>query len=411
MNRPSISDMVGTAVKSVVVTDMHTHLFPPGFARLQMSGADRVLTYHYLIAEAFRTGPASEARFWQTSLAGQAEWIYARLVETLSPLSEAASGVLEIAQAFSVNIQAEGLAGLRRALIQEADDLYVDRVLDLAGVDRVVMTNDPFDAIERGYWQDRVPLHPRFVSALRLDPLINQFDQAVSPLRSMGYQVGPELTDGAQTEVRRFLEDWIERMRPVYCAISLADTFTFPDAGPGGRVLESVVLPLCAQHKLPLALMIGARRQVNPRLQAAGDSTGKASMQPLERLCRDFPENKFLVSLLSRENQHELIVTARKFGNLMPFGCWWFLNTDSLVEEITRMRLELIGPTFVAQHSDARVLEHLIYKWARSRNVVARVLTDKYEKLAKLGWTVDAKAIETDVKALFSQNFWDFVAR
>ena len=42
-----------------------------------------------------------------------------------------------------------------------------------------------------------------------------------------------------------------------------------------------------------------------------------------------------MVSVLSRENQHELCVYARKFGNLLPFGCWWFVNNPSIVEEIT----------------------------------------------------------------------------
>ena len=51
--------------------------------------------------------------------------------------------------------------------------------------------------------------------------------------------------------------------------------------------------------------------------------------------------------MLSRENQHELCVAARKFANLMPFGCWWFLNNPSIVSEITRERLELLGPTFI----------------------------------------------------------------
>ena len=40
-----------------------------------------------------------------------------------------------------------------------------------------------------------------------------------------------------------------------------------------------------------------------------------ADLRALEILCRDFPENRFLVTLLSRENQHELCVYARKFAN------------------------------------------------------------------------------------------------
>ena len=68
--------------------------------------------------------------------------------------------------------------------------------------------------------------------------------------------------------------------------------------------------------------MIGVRKQVNPRLRLGGDAVGRANLRCLENLCRDFPSNHFLVSVLSRENQHELCVLARKFNNLMPFGCW-----------------------------------------------------------------------------------------
>jgi hypothetical protein len=75
--------------------------------------------------------------------------------------------------------------------------------------------------------------------------------------------------------------------------------------------------------------------------------------------------------VLSRENQHELCVYARKFNNLMPFGCWWFLNNPSIVEEITRERIELLGASFIPQHSDARVLEQVIYKWRNTRATLA----------------------------------------
>ncbi len=51
--------------------------------------------------------------------------------------------------------------------------------------------------------------------------------------------------------------------------------------------------------------------------------------------------------MLARENQHELCVTARKFPNLMIFGCWWFLNNPSLIEEITQMRLDLLGLSMI----------------------------------------------------------------
>jgi hypothetical protein len=87
---------------------------------------------------------------------------------------------------------------------------------------------------------------------------------------------------------------------------------------------------------------------------------GRPDLRAVERLCIDFPRNRLLISLVSRENQHEFCVYARKFANLIPFGCWWFLNNPSIVEEITRERLEMRGTSFITQHSDSRVLEQVI---------------------------------------------------
>jgi len=115
-------------------------------------------------------------------------------------------------------------------------------------------------------------------------------------------------------------------MRAVYMAVSLPDSFQFPADDRRTRLLTEAVLPACRDLNIPLSLMIGVRRQVNPALRLAGDASGRADLRSIETLCREFPDNRFLVSVLSRENQHELCVYARKFANLMPFGCWWFLN-------------------------------------------------------------------------------------
>ncbi len=132
----------------------------------------------------------------------------------------------------------------------------------------------------------------------------------------------------------------------------------------------------------------------------------------LEYLCTEYPpNNKFFVTLLSRENQHELAITARKYGNLMIFGCWWFLNNPSLVREITLMRLETLGLSFIPQHSDARVLEHLIYKWNHSKQVIASALEEKYGYALENGWQLTREHIARDVAALFETNFADFLRK
>jgi len=113
----------------------------------------------------------------------------------------------------------------------------------------------------------------------------------------------------------------------------------------------------------------------------------------------------------SRENQHEFCVAARKFPNLKPFGCWWFLNDPSIIEEITRERIELLGLSFVAQHSDCRVLDQLIYKWKHSRRILAKVLTEKYQDIARPGWELTEEEITRDVRGLLGGNFLKWIGR
>jgi hypothetical protein len=194
-------------------------------------------------------------------------------------------------------------------------------------------------------------------------------------------------------------------MRPIYMAVSLPDTFQFPTDTPQGILFREAVLPSCREFDLPLSLMIGVRRQVNPRIRLAGDAVGRADLRSLETLCHKYPANRFLVSVLSRENQHELCVYARKFNNLMPFGCWWFLNNPSIVEEITRERIEMLGTSFIPQHSDARVLEQLIYKWRNTRRTLAPILAKSYRLMIEDGRIVTREDVQRDVEKLLRSNF------
>ena len=169
-------------------------------------------------------------------------------------------------------------------------------------------------------------------------------------------------------------------------------------------MLTEAILPACPEFEIPLLLMIGVRRQANPALRLAGDASGNADLTALERLGAAYPENRFLVSVLSRENQHERSVYGRNFTKLMPFGCWWFLNNPSIVEEITAQRLEILGTSFIPQHSDARVLEQLIYKWRNTRRTLAPILANKYRLLCEGGWPVTRADIRRDVARLFRTN-------
>jgi hypothetical protein len=82
-----------------------------------------------------------------------------------------------------------------------------------------------------------------------------------------------------------------------------------------------------------------------------------------------------------------------------------------MIKEITQMRLEMLGTAFTAQHSDARVLDQLIYKWSHSRSVIASVLAEEYAKLCQSGWTASRAEIRRDVVRLFGGSYEDFMAK
>jgi hypothetical protein len=306
------------------------------------------------------------------------------------------------------------LDGWRKHFESQDPSKHIDRCMELANVSSLTMTNPVFDDNERGRWlaDAKVGSDPRFKAVLRIDPILRDWPTAAKKLTEWGYAA--DAAGGGKTieEARRFLRDWLKKMKAIYVAVSLPPTWRFaPEAGDiGQKMLEQVVLPVCAEEGLPFAMMIGSVMRVNPSLGDAGDMVGKSDIASVVQLCRQFPKNKFFVTMLARENQHELCVAARKFGNLMVFGCWWFLNNPSLVEEMTRMRLELLGTSFIPQHSDARVLEQIVYKWDHSKQVIAKVLADKYRDMAATGWRATGDEIRRDVGHLLRDNFLNFLA-
>ena len=391
--------------------DMHTHLFPPEFGALSRWGIDSLLTYHYLVAEVMRATGMRPAEFQQMPQQAQADLIWdARFVRS-TPLSEAARGVVAVMSALGLDPASATLRQAREFFRDTRAEHQVDLVFERARVSAVVMTNDPFDPQEAALWHKGRPADSRFKAALRIDPLLNDWDNARRTLSAAGYGAGADIDDRAIADARRFLDDWIARMEPLYLAVSLPDDFQWPEDSARGRLLEHVILPTCREHRLPFAMMVGVRRAVNPALGDAGDGLGRADVSAIHRLCRLHPDNRFLVTMLSRENQHELCVAARKFANLMPFGCWWFLNNPSIVSEITRERLELLGPTFIPQHSDARVLEQLLYKWPHSRRDIANALADQYRGVVENGRPVSVDEIARDVRRLFVDNFVNWTGR
>lgn len=409
--RTALHSLIERIVNATKVVDIHTHLYDPHLGPMLLWGIDELLVYHYLVAEGFRHVNVPPATFWAMSKTEQAELVWHHLFQEHSPISESCRGVLTVLHRLGLDAKERDLHSLREWFEQWPVAGYVTRCMETAGVQTIFMTNSPFDDVERPFWEAGFERDERFVAALRIDPLLTDWPNSALRLVQWGYNVGEGLSPSTLGEVRRFLADWTRRIEAKYLMVSLPPNFAYPGRHDAAQLIEGAVLPFCRDHGLPFALMLGVKRAVNPALQLAGDGVGRSDLTALQNLGAANPQNKFLVTVLARENQHELCVLARKFGNLHPFGCWWFTNIPHLIDDITRMRLELLGISFTAQHSDARVLDQIIYKWDHTRRVLTQVLEEKYWDLLCAGWEPTAAEIERDVKNLLGGSFLEFCAR
>ena len=75
------------------------------------------------------------------------------------------------------------------------------------------------------------------------------------------------------------------------------------------------------------------------------------------------------------------------------------------------MRLEILGTGFTAQHSDARVLDQLLYKWRHSRQAIGEVLAGEYLKLGLTGWVLTRSEIKRDIERLLGGAYEEFMSK
>ncbi len=405
-----LDEKVDAAVREAPVTDIHTHLYSAAFGNILLRGIDELLTYHYLVAEFFRFSFFDYQKFWKLNKTEQADLIWKTLFIENTPISEATRGVLTVLNTLGLDAGKRDLSAYRKYFAELTVEKHIDLIFEKSNVSKVIMTNDPFDPAEKQSWDNNVTRDPRFEAALRLDSLLITWHEAVPRLKEWGYAVTEELTESTYDAIKLFLHDQIKLMGAQYMAVSLPPTFRIPQDTYLSNIIQNCILPVSADADIPIALMIGVKKLVNPHLRTGGDSVGKVDLNSVDYLCKNYPHNKFLVTMLARENMHELCISARKFKNLMIFGCWWFLNNPTLIAEITNMRTELLGFSFIPQHSDARVLDQLVYKWEHSKKIIAGILKNKYKDIYESGWILSEEELKRDVRKLFSENFKTFLS-
>src|ERR1700734_1578837 len=147
-----IPKVVEEVLASTQFVDIHTHLYSPAFGKLGLWGIDELLTYHYLEAEFFRNSDTTPLQYWALSKREQADAIWHALFVERTPVSEATRGVIAVLQAFQLPTASSDLAEARSFFKAQTVEAHVQRVLKMAGVDLVVMTNDPLDPVEAAIW-------------------------------------------------------------------------------------------------------------------------------------------------------------------------------------------------------------------------------------------------------------------
>src|SRR6266481_1607889 len=168
LNDEQIQSAVEDALSSTQFIDIHTHLFAPSFGNLGLWGIDELLTYHYLEAEFFRHSEMAPEKYWPLSKTEKAELIWRALFVQNTPISEATRGVIAVLNAFQLSTGHSALSEARAFFKNQDRETHIQRVLQMAGIGSVVMTNDPLDPEESPHWIKGAAGHGQFHAVLRL---------------------------------------------------------------------------------------------------------------------------------------------------------------------------------------------------------------------------------------------------
>ena len=417
LNRDQIEAVVGeeTAPDKLIVDDWHTHLLgPKAGPELSLHGIDQMLIYHYVRRKLFGAGHIDPDTFnsWDLEKQGDFTWQKLFLDAPSDAFDEGCRGVLVALEAFGLDPNATSLETARQFYADTPAEEIQRHCMELAGVRRIVGTQDVFNDQERAYYTDG-DWDANYLSGFRLDELVLHYPRAVGKLNAWGYSVGTDPSEtSTASEIRRFLSDWHGKLHDVvYGACSFPPNCQVHDlSSQEGAVLHHAVLPALRELKLPFFMMPGPIRQLKYKWQDAGDGVGLCDMFPYQQLLRRHSGNAFFITPLHNANQYDASVLTCHNDNVMAIGHWWFNYHPGLVEQDLKMRLEMTGDRFIAFNSDARVLENLIPKWRRFRQVLAKVMTDKYQDLHDTGRHVTREGIAKTLQTLFDPDRFNHIA-
>jgi len=203
-------------------------------------------------------------RYWKLSKREQADAIWQVLFVENTPISEATRGIITVLKAFDLPAESADLEGARSFFRAQRIESHSQRVLQIAGVSTVVMTNDPLDPQEQSVWMNGLKPHPQFESVLRLDRILCDWQRHWQQLVKQGYDVDAQASGKTPGEIRRFLSDWQQRHAPGIHGGLAPDTFQFPE--------ETIQSKLLAEARDPFMPRIGSSLVSDDWCPPAGES-------------------------------------------------------------------------------------------------------------------------------------------
>jgi glucuronate isomerase len=384
----------------IPLVDAHTHINP---RRPTARNLDEILSYHYYTELAHSAGmePAVLAPDADPRERVRALLYYMNRFDNTAQYQ----WFMEIVRAF-LNFQGERVTIADSTwLCDTAEQLMADpdweqRVLHLANIDKVFLTNEFDDPLE-GFDRER------YIPCLRTDDLVFRlYDSDVR--QRLAAKTGIEPTQQASLE--RALDTLFEQFKghgAKACAISLP-----PDFAPGPvsesdfakafaelsrnrkstevsglaqrTVAHAVFWSLaktCEKYQLPFDLMIGVNRGVyhSGVFQGQDLFDQRTSLIQYAPLFNAFPEVTFCVSVLSSGQNQELVSYSWLFPNVVTSGHWWYSNIPAYIEQDARARLQAVPKTKqIGYYSDMYKLEFGLPKFNMYRRILAQILADDF---------------------------------
>lgn len=395
-------------ISRIRLIDPHSHINPHSPAA---STVNDLLGYHYYTELAHSAGlpkPEIEEHLGFE----QAERILSTLCHCNNTVQY--SWLVELSQTFigfqSDELTQENLQSLYDGAAEKMSQSdWADQIFEITNLDAIFLTND-FDDPLTGFDTNR------YVPCLRTDDLVFNLGET---------SVRDRLAKAADMEVHdvQSLLDALDKLFRHFtsrgaraCAISLPPDFApqRPGQYEFNEALQAVLkgstdpvttrtlgygvfyalADRCEDYNLPFDLMIGVWRGVYP----AGVYQGRdlydktTSLYQFRHLFNDKAKVTFPISVLTHNQNQELVSYSWIFPNVVTSGHWWYSNIPAFIEPDLRARLEAVPRNKqIGYYSDAYKLEFVLPKYNMYRRNLATVLAKDFVQAR--GWS-EERAID-----------------